>query len=130
EGLTVTVKDSAAVARTATVFYASTSQVNFLVPGGTAAGTASITLKSPGSPDTVISTEIRTIAPGLFTADASGHGPPAAMAVRKTGGAVPVYTCAASGCATVPIDLLGNIVYVSLFGTGIRNGTNVNCTIG
>ena len=128
DGLTVTVKDSAAVAWPATVFFASTSQVNFLVPGGVASGTASITIQSPGSPDTVISAEIRAVAPGLFTADASGSGVAAATAN------VPVFSCSASGCGAVPIDVSSpGAVYVSLYGTGIRHRSSlakVTCTVG
>jgi uncharacterized protein (TIGR03437 family) len=127
-GLVLTVKDSAAAAWPATVFFASTSQVNFLVPGGALPGTASITVQVPGSSDTVMSAEIRSVAPGLFTADASGRG-----AAAATANGVPVFSCGAAGCATVPIGLDGSPVYLSLYGTGIRHRSspaNVTCTIG
>ena len=128
DGVTVTVKDSAAVAWPATVLFGSTSQVNFLVPGGVAPGTASITIQSPGSPDTVVSAEIRTVAPGLFTADASGSGVAAATTVSQT-----VFSCGAGGCSAVALDVSGaSPVYVSLYGTGIRHRSslsNVTCTV-
>ncbi|HLK47722.1 MAG TPA: hypothetical protein VKT49_06290 [Bryobacteraceae bacterium] len=128
DGLTVTMKDSAGVAWPATVFFASTSQVNFLVPGGTAPGIASITIQSPGSLDTVISAEVRTVAPGLFTADASGGGVAAA-----TTGSGPIFSCSAAGCSAVPLDVGGaSPVYVSLYATGIRHRSsvsNVMCTV-
>jgi uncharacterized protein (TIGR03437 family) len=128
-GLTVTVKDSAAAAWPATVFYSSMSQVNLLVPDGTAPGTASITIQVPGAPDTVLSAEIRAVAPGLFTADTSGRG-----AAAATVNGAPVFTCSASGCATVPISVSGaSVVYLSLYGTGIRHRSstaNVTCTVG
>jgi uncharacterized protein (TIGR03437 family) len=129
DGTTVTVKDSAAIARPATVLFSSSTQVNLVVPEGTASGTASLTIQSPGVPDTVLSAEIQSVAPGLFSADASGHGPAAA-----TVNGSPVFSCNASGCVTAPINLAsGGTVYLSLYGTGIRHVSspaNVVCTIG
>jgi uncharacterized protein (TIGR03437 family) len=129
EGVTAVVKDSAAVARPATLLFASTGQVNLQVPAGTALGIASIAIRSPGVADTVISAEIRKVAPGLFTADASGHGVAAA-----TANGVPVFSCSASACVSVPIDLsAAGPVNLSLYGTGIRHVSsvaNVICTIG
>jgi uncharacterized protein (TIGR03437 family) len=137
DGVKVTVKDSAAMARPATLLFASASQVNFIVPGDTAAGTASITIQRTGSPDTILSAEIRTIAPGLFSADATGQGAAAATAIRVIGGqanAVPVFSCQGPRCGTVAIDLgVDTPVYLSLYGTGIRHRsltTNVTCTVG
>ncbi len=128
-GLTVTVKDSAAGAWPATLFYTSTSQVNFLVPGGTAPGTASITIHVPGATDTVLSAEIRAVAPGLFTADASGQG-----AAAATVNGLLAFSCSGSGCASVPINVSGaSPVSLSLYGTGIRRASslvNVTCTVG
>jgi uncharacterized protein (TIGR03437 family) len=136
--VTVIVKDSASVSRPATLYFASAGQVNFIVPSGTAAGTASITIQSPGAPDTILSAEIDTVAPGLFSADATGHGAAAATAIRVIMGgpasAIPVFSCSGPVCATVPIDLgLDTPVYLSLYGTGIRHRSslaNVTCTIG
>jgi uncharacterized protein (TIGR03437 family) len=137
DGVKVTVKDSAAKARPAALLFASGGQVNFIVPGDTAAGTASITIQSAGLPETVLSAEIRTVAPGLFSAEASGQGAAAATAVRLMGGqmnAVPVFSCSGSRCGTVPIELSADAtVYLSLYGTGIRHLSslsNVTCTIG
>ena len=129
DGITAVVKDSAAVTRPAPLFFASTGQVNLQVPAGTALGIASITIHSPGAADTVISAETEKVAPGLFTADASGHGVAAA-----TANGAPIFSCGASGCVSVPIDLGSAFpVYLSLYGTGIRHVTslaNVMCTIG
>ena len=126
DGITVTVRDSAAAAWPATIFFASTNQVNFLLPGGAAPGTASITIQLPGSSDTVLSAEVRAVAPGLFTADASGQG-----AAAATVNGLPVFSCGGSGCATVPINVSGGAVSLSLYGTGIRHRSslaNVTCT--
>ncbi len=63
----------------------------------------------------------------------------AATAIRTQAGAkglqapVPVFQCDASGCVAVPIDLgIDTPVYLSLYGTGIRNRSslsNVTVTI-
>ena len=128
-GLTVTVKDSAGAAWPATVFFASASQVNFLVPGGAAPGTASITIQAPGAPDTVLSAGIRAVAPGLFTADASGQG-----AAAATVNGLVAFSCSGTRCATVPVNVSGaSAVYLSLYGTGIRRRSsvaNMTCTVG
>ena len=66
---------------------------------------------------------MRRVAPSLFTADGTGKGTPAATAIRVAGSVfspVSVFD---------PIDLGGDI-YVSLYGTGIRNRATVACTIG
>src|SRR5207302_875174 len=105
---TVTVKDSAGVARSAKLYFVSPGQINFVIPAGTALGTASITIQSPGAPDLTLSTEIRAVAPALFTADASGKGVVAATAIRVIAtrqGPVTVFTCSGGTCTAVPIDV-------------------------
>jgi uncharacterized protein (TIGR03437 family) len=138
-GVTVTVKDSAAVSRPAMVYFVSAGQVNFVVPAGTALGTASIAIHSTGAADVIVSTEIRAVVPTLFSADASGAGAAAATAVRVLIGRpdqfpIPVFSCSGSVCSTVPIALgVDTPIYLSLYGTGIRNRSalaNVTCTIG
>ncbi len=136
DGLTVTVRDSAGNSRPAQVYFASPAQINFLVPAGTAPGTASVVIHSNNGPDLSVPAEVRAIAPSLFTADQTGSGPPAATAVRvaipsSQQSPVPVFTCSGSVCTAVPI-LLGvdRPVYLSLYGTGIRGGKSVTCTIG
>jgi uncharacterized protein (TIGR03437 family) len=70
---------------------------------------------------------VEAVAPGLFSANANGKGVAAASAVRvKADGsqaAVPVFQCVSGSCTAAPIDLGpdSDQVYVSLYGTGIRN---------
>jgi uncharacterized protein (TIGR03437 family) len=139
DGVTVTVKDSAQVSRPAMVYFVSASQVNFVVPTGTALGTASIAIHSPGAADVIVSAEMRAVVPTLFSADDSGTGAAAATAVRVLIGRpdqfpIPVFSCSGSVCSTVPIALgVDTPIYLSLYGTGIRNRSaqaNVTCTIG
>ena len=128
DGVSVTVKDSAAMARPAEITSVSSGQVNFVVPGETAPGTASLTIRSPGAADVVLSAEIRTIAPGLYSADGSGQGAASAIANSAV-----IFSCSATGCATAPIEVKSGGTVLWLYGTGIRHGSsaeNVTCTIG
>ena len=136
-GVTVTVRDLTGTARPAGLYFVSPSQVNFVVPPGVIQGTGSIDIASSGSPDLILSMEFNPVAPSLFTADASGKGPAAATAIAVIAGTqspLPVFSCSGSTCTTVPIVLgIDTPVYLSLYGTGIRNRSDlssVTCTIG
>jgi uncharacterized protein (TIGR03437 family) len=65
----------------------------------------------------------------LYSADQSGSGFAAAYVVNGQNVTL-VAQCGASGCTPNPIDVSGGPVYLSLFGTGIRGGSNVTVTIG
>jgi len=130
-GVTVIVKDSAGVSRSAPLYYVSPGQINFVVPDGTAAGLASVTVQSAGAADQTTTAAIAAVAPALFTADATGTGVAAALAGSTA--LAPIFTCTASGCTAVPIAVGGAPVYLSLYGTGIRGRSSlagVTCTIG
>ncbi len=135
-GAVVKVKDSAGVERQAPIFFASSTQVNYLIPAGTAVGPATVTVGAATG-----SVRINSIAPGLFTANANGQGAPAATADLYTAtGTVtpePVFQCSsgAGSCAPVPIPLGSETdqVFLTLYGTGIRGRSsvaNVTCRIG
>jgi uncharacterized protein (TIGR03437 family) len=94
-------------------------------------------IQGSGSPTITTSADVRDVAPALFTADATGNGPPAATAVKIVAGLtspVPVFTCSGSTCTAVPIQLgVDTPIYLSLYGSGIRHRSspaNVTCTIG
>src|SRR5262249_53201987 len=133
-GITVTVTDRPGVSRQAPLFYASPGQVNFLMPAGTAAGAARVSIYSGTVLRSMSQAQIETTAPGLFTANADGKGAPAALLVR--GSTVsPVFECGSQpgSCEPTPIALDGGPTYLLLFGTGIRNRsalTAVDVTIG
>jgi uncharacterized protein (TIGR03437 family) len=59
-------------------------------------------------------------APGLFSVDASGIAAATAVRVAPDGTqtTVSVFDCSTSPCRAVPIDLSGDPVYLSLYGTG------------
>ena len=133
-GTTVTVKDSTGVSRPAGLYYVSAGQIDYVVPAGTAVGVATVTVGNKPS-----AALIAAVGPGLFSADGTGKGVAAALAVRASADGkqvpVPVFQCGSTGCAAVPMDLgaSSDVLVVELYGTGIRGRsslTNVIAEIG
>ncbi|MGH9854726.1 MAG: hypothetical protein ACREBD_33250, partial [Blastocatellia bacterium] len=81
-GSQVVVRDAAGVARPAPRFFVSPTQINLLIPAGTATGVA--TMKAVLNDGFVACglITVTNIAPALFTANASGRGVAAAVALR------------------------------------------------
>ncbi|GEM_PF-1269831 len=127
-GTTVKVRDNAGAERLAPLFFVSPAQVNYQIPAGTAAGTATITITGSDGSFSTGSAQIVPVAPGLFAADASGRGLAAATAlrVRPDGSqqfeAAARFDAAQNKYVAVPIDLgpESDQVFLILFGTGIR----------
>jgi|HubBroStandDraft_6_1064221.scaffolds.fasta_scaffold396435_2 uncharacterized protein (TIGR03437 family) len=128
-GVSVTVRDSAGVSRTAPLFYVSPAQINLEIPEDTAPGSAAITVTS-AEPPVLGSALVRNVIPAIFT-DGSitfqGGLYPAAYAVTygpddKPQPPVLVAACQSDGCSAVPIPRpAGSRVFLELYGTGIRN---------
>lgn len=140
-GTTVAVKDGAGQQRLAPLFFVSPTQINYQIPPGTAAGQALVTITSG---DGAISTglaQIATVAPSLFTANASGQGVPAAtlLRVRPNGQLayepVAVFDSAQNKFVPRPLTLgpASEQDFLILFGTGVRNHSplaNIIATLG
>ena len=124
----VTVTDSAGVGRPAPLFYVSPSQINYLVPDGTATGPATVTVKDGTTVTSSGALTVNSVSPALFTANFDGKGAPAAEAVSVapdlTFSFQAVAQCGMTqgSCVTSPIDLgpSGTLVALCLYGTGIR----------
>lgn len=137
-GVALMVTDAAGTQRGAPLVYVSPSQINFVVPDGTVAGPAKF-VATAGAASSMATGFVSSVTPALFSTDRGGTGVAAATAIRVQAGnpqlqfAVPVFQCAAAGCVTVPIELgIDTPVYVTFYGTGIRNRTalaNVKVTI-
>ncbi len=127
-GTTVKIRDIAGAERLAPLFFVSEGQVNYQMPPGTALGNATVIIANGNNVITTGSVRIVDVAPGLFTADASGQGFPAALAQRLRNNTTVAYEPVARFDAqqnrfvSVPIDLgpEGDQVYLVLFGTGFR----------
>jgi uncharacterized protein (TIGR03437 family) len=138
-GTSVLVTDANGISRPAELFYVSSTQVNYEVPPGVAAGTAKVTVSVNGDPVAFGTARIAAIAPGLYTATSDGKGVAAAVVVtvhaNGTQSLASTFQCSAAGCAAVPIDLGldSDQVVLELFGTGIRGRSTlagVMCKIG
>jgi uncharacterized protein (TIGR03437 family) len=137
-GVTLTVTDAAGAQRDAPLIYVSPGQINFVVPDGVAAGSATFTVTN-GSAGQAATAAVQPVMPTLFAMNGAGSGVAAATAITfqvadpQMQTPVPVFQCTASGCVSVPITLgVDTPVYVSLYGTGIRNRSslaNVTVTI-
>ncbi len=124
--------------RSAPLVYVSPGQINFVVPDGTAPGLANFIVIN-GSTATTAAGMVQSVAPALFSANGTGSGVAAATAIRTQAAnpllqsPVPVFQCTSSSCVSVPINLgVDTPVYLSLYGTGIRNRSslaNVGVTI-
>jgi uncharacterized protein (TIGR03437 family) len=118
-GASVSVQDQTGVVNQAEIYYASPGQVNFVLPAGLEAGTATVTIKNTdGQP---ASSEIQIgPAPKIFLADPSGI--PVGYAVRVGADNVqtvePIFTTQGGQVQEVPIDVSTGDVYLILFGTG------------
>jgi uncharacterized protein (TIGR03437 family) len=127
-GTTIKVRDSANTERNAPLFFVSPTQVNFLIPSGTAAGAASLTLTSGDGSTAAGTVQIANVAPSLFSANASGQGVAAAVALRIRANGEQVtepiarWDAAQNRFVAVPIDLSAENeqVFLILFGTGLR----------
>jgi uncharacterized protein (TIGR03437 family) len=127
-GTRVIVRDSAGVERHAPLFYVSPTQINYLVPPGTASGAAGVTVISADGQLSTGTAQVAATAPGLFTANADGRGVVAALVHRVRADGAHVYEDVAardpaSGRFVArPIDLGpdGDHVFLELYGTGVR----------
>jgi len=86
----VRVFDSLGTRRFAPLFYVSPGQINFQIPAGTALGEAQVVVNRNGivAAGRVV---ITSVAPGLFTANSTGSGVPAALAFRLKGSGAQSY---------------------------------------
>ncbi|MFN0111834.1 MAG: kelch repeat-containing protein [Blastocatellia bacterium] len=133
-GTTLRIRDNANVERLAPLFFVSPGQINFQIPAETAAGTATATLTSGDGSTAVGSIQITSVAPSLFTANSSGQGVAAAVALRvrangsQTVEAISEWNAALNRFVAKPIDLgaEGELVYLLLFGTGLRLRGNLS----
>lgn len=112
-------------------------QINGIIPTNAALGPAMIAIRNGAGLSASAQLSIAAIAPGIFTANSTGAGVPAATGLRVAGNGarsdVAVFDGTVSPRTPVPIDLgpEGDQVFLSLYGTGIRGYRNsVQVSIG
>ncbi|HLH42461.1 MAG TPA: Ig-like domain repeat protein [Bryobacteraceae bacterium] len=136
----VTVTDSAGAARQASIFFASPTQANIVMPSNLASGPATVSFTDSTGFTVSESVTVNPVAPGLFTANGDGKGAPAGQIVRvHSDGSTDAPQDLAVADPTsnqwmpAPIDTSksGDTIYVILYGSGIRHFGNMpTCAIG
>jgi len=132
-GATLTLKDSGGTDLPVSLYYASSTQINFVVPDTAALGAGMLLVKIG---DQVVASGplvVAAVAPSLFTANMSGAGAPVALSETTLGGGPPsqqwIFSCgvAPGSCVPAEIDVspAGGQVTLTLYGTGIRGFTSL-----
>ena len=137
-GTSATLVDAQNVARAVPLFFVSPGQVNWEVPADTAQGPATIQFMNSLDGTVRATVNIQPSAPGLFTANATGSGPPAAyLLTYSAGAAIPyrtqsAFSCVSTPCTAAPLSLgsPSDLAYLILFGTGLRHAISVSATLG
>ena len=127
-GTTVRITDATGRESFAPLFFVSPSQVNYQVPLGIEPGLATVKVVNSLGNTAIEQTQLLTIAPGLFTANANGQGVPAAAVLRIKADGSQAYEPAArfdpAQNKFVPAEIdLGpptDQVFLIVFGTGLR----------
>ncbi len=133
-GTSITVRDSAGTDRLAPLFFVSAGQINYQMPAGTAPGDATVTINSGDGRRSTGRAKIETVAPGVFTANSSGEGVAAAVALRiKPNGdriyePILTFDAAQQRFVAIPYDLgpETDAVYLVMYATGVRFRTNLS----
>ena len=132
-GTSVTVRDSSNAEKIARLFFVSPTQINFLMPEGLAAGTATVLVANGEGRLAVGTVNIAAVAPGLFAANANGRDVPAAVVLRiKAGGSqsyepLATFDPAQNKFVAAPIDLgvETDQVFLVGYGTGFRGRSSL-----
>jgi len=134
DGTTVAVTDSAGVARLAPLFYVSSGQVNFVIPAGTAPGTATVTITNKNGLVQTATIQVGTVSPGLFVLNSAGLVAAYVLpVVNGTQQALqPVFQLSSGAVVAKPINVkaANSQFYLEMYGTGIRSAKNVTATVG
>lgn len=128
-GTSVTLVDSLGIEHTAPLFFVSSGQINYLIPEEAALGSGRIAIETEDGVVAEGEVQIARAAPALFTFNSSGQGVPVGLTtidgatfesvVNPDGTPRPIYP----GHAWQPN-------YLTLFGTGLRNASDVRVRIG
>jgi uncharacterized protein (TIGR03437 family) len=132
-GVGISVTDAAGNSGTASLLYVSPGQINFQMPTGMSTGVATFTISRAGSTAVTALGAVGSVGPTLFSMTGTGSGAASATALRTvSGGSSPVlspvnlFNCAQLPCQALPVDVSGAPVFLTLYGTGIRNRSSLD----
>jgi uncharacterized protein (TIGR03437 family) len=134
-GVSINVSDSNGQKRAAPIYYVAPTSVGYLIPSGTAIGTAQVALTTSTGSTFTAPAAINSISPGLFSADATGSGAPAGLWLKfsASGKQTYDYLFNLKTLAPAPVDLGLDTdqVFLSLYGTGFRGySAKATATVG
>lgn len=132
-GTSVTITDASGKQQLAPLFYVSPIQINYLLPSGTALGTAQITVTNANGKAGSTAATVSNIAPGVFALNSAGLAAAIELIVGASGSQTfgNVYQVNASNdVIPLPINLSAGQIYLEVYGTGFRNAANVTATVG
>jgi uncharacterized protein (TIGR03437 family) len=132
-GTVVKIKDSQGTERSAPLFFVAPTQVNYVVPAGTANGAATVTITSGDGTVSAGTLNIAAVAPGLFAANSNGRDVAAAVLLRikadnsQSFELISRFDSAQNAFVPIPVALGPETerVFLLLFGTGIRFRTSL-----
>ena len=134
DSVSVVIQDSAQVGHRAKIFAVTKERINILIPD-LPDGAAHVQVMRGGASVADGEFEIRSVSPGLFSAANTGSGLAAAVAVRvnadgtKSFEPVAVFNAVREMWEPLPLNTAAGPIYLSLFGTGIRSGSELTATI-
>ena len=116
------------------LLFVSPQQVNFVIPTGTAQGTATVKITAGDGTESNGTVEVAQVSPAIFTLNANGQGVLAAEVVRVKANGTQVRETLAqrdpvtNQMVTKPIDLgpEGERVFLEIYLTGIRGAADDN----
>src|SRR5262245_35544781 len=117
----------------APLFFASPNQINYQMPPNLATGVAAVVVARGGLPILQGTMPIAPVAPSLFTANASGDGPPAGFLLRVTAAGQQVLESLVrfdpSQSRLVPSPIIrrpGEQLFLVVYGTGLKLAPNTD----
>jgi uncharacterized protein (TIGR03437 family) len=135
-GTGIRIVDARGVSRMAGLFFVSPGQMNYLVPPESSTGVAKMEVLRGGQKASEGQLLIERSAPGLFSANGNGRGVAAGIAitVRPDGTQIAQIifntTQPEGSRAAVPVVIGEGQVFLSLFGTGMRNVSSATARVG
>ncbi len=128
-GVSATLSDSAGVEHALILLYVGPNQLNGYLSEDTTVGPATLTINAESGAVLQLDVMVIPVSPGLFSADGSGTGLAATIAVRvgSDGSQTVVNALRVENDAVVgvPLDVSGGDLVLLLYGTGFRNGAVV-----
>jgi hypothetical protein len=137
-GVTVTITDSAGTPRKALLYgvFASSGQINLVIPSGTATGPAQVTTTLADGTTVTSLVNISSVSPGIFTANQNGQGAFVGSVIHVGPGYLQtvlestVFDADQNMWVAQPFSVSPDEAYLILYGTGIRHASSVTATVG